>query len=363
MKYIFCYSVIKSSGGEYFYSIIEGLINRGHKVLIINDRADVDNNAFNMLKSIGVDIYKWPSKRPTKFDDFKFLYNLIKIESPNVIVSTFGAVNVATIVGFIMGVRKRIAFIRTDHNYINTNNEKNRVKLWIKRIRKNLVYKLATHIFTNSEFMINDILKHTWCKREKITKVQYLIPEKEIVSSEPRTKGQICFCGSLTKVKGQEDLINALSAIRNRNNNIKVVFLGDGPERQSLIEKAIKLDVIDLCEFKGSVPSEEVKTYFRKSWISVTASRSEAFGWVNLESISLGTPVISTCVGGISEIIEDNVNGLKFDIGNHEKLANIILMLYEDDVLYDKLSNGAKNVFKNKFSLENNIDKQILLFE
>lgn len=67
----------------------------------------------------------------------------------------------------------------------------------------------------------------------------------------------------------------------------------------------------------------------------------ETFGLTPLEAMSSGVPVIVPTVGGIAEMVEDDVNGYKIDVQNLNAIEDKIRQMFEDGKLYSKLSNNA----------------------
>ena len=357
MKYIFCYTVNLSSVSVYFQTLCNQLSQRGHDVTVMTDRNIKDR----CLLEDSVKMFDWPSVRPVKFADFRFFFRLVRSMRPDVICANFGSVNISMIVGFLCRIRARIAWYHTTTEQIKLDN-KITFRSKLLNIRKRFVYKLTTHIFTNSDHTIDDCSKECGVPLKKIKKTLLLLNPPNIVQQEKITN-QICFVGRLAESKGQRDLIHALPKIAKKYSDTRVLFLGDGIIREELINLAKQHEVLEYCDFKGNVPIGDVYKILASSYISVSASRSEAFGLVNAESIAVGTPVITTGVGGISESIKDGINGFYFAPENHEQLADLIIKVFEDKMLYEKLSKNSIDFFNDKFSLEKNIGKTVEVYE
>ena len=67
----------------------------------------------------------------------------------------------------------------------------------------------------------------------------------------------------------------------------------------------------------------------------------ETFGLTPLEAMSAGVPVIVPTVGGIAEMVEDDVNGYKIDVQNLHTIEGKIRQMFEEKNLYSRLSNNA----------------------
>lgn len=111
----------------------------------------------------------------------------------------------------------------------------------------------------------------------------------------------ICAAGRLISIKGFSILINAFKDVATDHINLKLIILGDGPERNVLIELIHKLKLEDRVILKGFVSNPY--PYFKKAKLCVVSSIEEGFPNVLLQMIALNTAVVSTlCAGGIEDI-------------------------------------------------------------
>lgn len=95
--------------------------------------------------------------------------------------------------------------------------------------------------------------------------------------------------------------------------------------------------------FTGFKKGKELSEIYASSDIFVFPSSTETFGNVVLEAMASGLPVIGADAGGVSEIISDGVNGIKFKQRNVLELTNSIFRLIENENLRNKLGeNGRK---------------------
>ena len=134
----------------------------------------------------------------------------------------------------------------------------------------------------------------------------------------------VTFVGSLVPQKGVDTLIESFKEVDIKDTDL--VIVGDGPERKRL--EALAADANDI-QFLGR--REGLKNILTKSDVLVLPSREEGFGLVLLEAMALGVPVVATNVGGIPEILEDNVSGILVEKNNPEQLAGAIVKVLEDE--------------------------------
>lgn len=137
----------------------------------------------------------------------------------------------------------------------------------------------------------------------------------------------------------------------------RFVILGDGPKKVEMESLTKNLGLKDFVVFKGFV--DNPSAYYSKAFFTLLASKYEGFGIALLESLQMGTPVVSyNCPTGPSEIIENEQNGLLVENQNKKALVEAMNRMVSDEQLYQKLKLNAKKSAE-KFSVEN-IEKQWL---
>lgn len=151
-------------------------------------------------------------------------------------------------------------------------------------------------------------------------------------------------------VKRIQDLVRAMGIVLKRAPEVKLMLVGDGPERhriERLIEKlGIHKNVL-LTGFRS-----DVANILKCSDVTVLCSETESAPLTLLEGMSSGLPVIATRVGGIPEIIQDNVNGLLVNVKDPEAIANRIIELNDDLELRRNLGEAARLTVLEKYSAE-----------
>ncbi len=159
-------------------------------------------------------------------------------------------------------------------------------------------------------------------------------------------KKVIIFVGRLSPVKGVKYLIQALDILRHKETSIKLLIVGDGEQRDELVDQVAKLDIERYITFIGEVSNEQVPKYMATSDIFVLPSLSEGFPNVCLEAMASGLPVIATKVGGLVEIIRDGQNGFLVNPETPREIAEKISLLLEDDELRERISSNNMEMVK-----------------
>lgn len=135
-------------------------------------------------------------------------------------------------------------------------------------------------------------------------------------------------CGrldSLERSKGFDEVLEVLPELLKEVPNIAYMVVGDGGDRERLVEKAISLGIFDRTIFTGFIPETEKADYFRLADAYVMPSRGEGFGIVFLEAMACGVPVVASKIDGSREAVSDGRLGILVDPTNHEEIKSGIL--------------------------------------
>lgn len=150
------------------------------------------------------------------------------------------------------------------------------------------------------------------------------------------------FVGRLSSVKGIQYLLGAMSIVHREIPEAKLTLVGDGEERERLEHLTDYLGIRECIEFVGAVPHERVQDYMHHADVLVLPSLSEGFPVTILEAMANGLPVVATCVGGVPEIIENNVNGYLVETENQKEVAEALLKLLRDEQLRKRISGNNR---------------------
>ena len=295
--------------------------------------------------------YSYPSKRPTRLKDFMFLYRIIKQEKPILCISNFGSTNVVTLASLLLKVSNRINYLHTSPYQLLMDSKKNTLTKWILKQRKSLILKTNTHVITNSKKM-SELIAHSFkLNKGNISVMPYLLkdgdsPKKKFKEREKK----ICIVGRLAPSKGHKELLHSFANCTEIHKDIKLLIVGDGSEKDNLkkLSKSLKIDM--RIDFAGSVPNKKIGKIFSKCLASISASKSEAFGIVSIESLKEGTPILSTDTEGSRDILKDGKNGLIIDLNKKNDLSQKLSEIIDN---WDVFSKNALSTFEHKFSKEN----------
>ena len=169
--------------------------------------------------------------------------------------------------------------------------------------------------------------------------------------------------GRLVPYKGYGYLIAAAEQL---GPDYQVLIIGDGPERDSLQSCIQSSRHPGQVKLLGYVEDSKAHALLAACDVFVLSSvmKTEAFGIVQIEAMSLGKPVIATEIpeSGVSWVNADGVSGLNVPVKDAAALAGAIRRVCEDEDLHARLSEGSRQRFMNEFTLNQMIDKTINLY-
>jgi len=154
---------------------------------------------------------------------------------------------------------------------------------------------------------------------------------------------------NLYAVKRPEDLIRAVSLIRNRTPNVHLVLVGGGPrEIEPLKELVGRAGVTGRVHFLGRVP--DAIPIIKHFDVCVSCSESEGLSNSIIEYMGCAKPVVCTDTGGNPELVEDVKNGFLVRVGDVEDLARRIMEILQNETLRDALGRNGRERFLAEFT-------------
>jgi len=346
----FAYSINDSSLADYFIDLSNQFYECGYKVIVVSNK-----NEFQSQLNESIIVENWPSKRPTKFKDFLFLFRLLAEHKPQLLISVFGAVNIFTLAGFIKGIKHRIVWIRTLSTQFP---QKKRLVF-----RKSIIYKLSTKVICNSEATKKDAAETYKIPLNKMQVLPNSVRDYyKTINVCTKQYANVIYIGRLHPSKGVDDLIHAFRLIKNEGIDAKLYIIGQGPANVFLKNLTIELGLQDDITFVGHLSKPDVVNRFSSAGVAVVPSHSEAFGFTVIEAMSLKTCVIGANNTGIKEIILHNETGLLFETGNVVDLAFNLKRVLTNQEFCDKLATQGYQRFKSKYETQNAIIRDYEFF-
>jgi glycosyltransferase involved in cell wall biosynthesis len=286
------------------------------------------NGSYEKDLNSNVNFIKLPTK--TLYKAIFQLPKIIRKEKPNIVFSTLPKVNVASIIANKLSFSKAKNIIREADNLGGKFTENVKLRLF------GFFYRRADQIVSLSEGVKENLIQRYKIKadeievvynpvdiekiREKISNGEIQSEHKGVFATDEKI---IITAGRLVEQKDHRTLLNAFAKIQQKVKS-RLVILGEGPLKNTLLEQAKKLNISNKVFFLGF--QENPYIYFNQSDLFVLSSIHEGFSHVIAEALATGTPVVSTdCKSGPSEVLDNGKYGLLCEVGNSSEMAEKIM--------------------------------------
>ncbi|KJS80054.1 MAG: glycosyl transferase family 1 [Peptococcaceae bacterium BICA1-8] len=244
------------------------------------------------------------------------------------------------------------------------------IQRYISSVEWWLTYE-SWKVLVCSEAMKSEIANIFQTPQDKVEVVNNGIDIKKIkISKEiPRTdyaspdEKIVLFVGRLVPEKGVQVLIEAMPRVLTFEPKTKLLIAGKGPYENSLKDLVRAKGLENRVNFLGFINDEERDVLYRYADCIVFPSLYEPFGIVALEGMVAGSPVVVADTGGLSEIVQHGVNGLKCITGNADSLSDQIICTFTDDPLVAKMVKRALEDVANKYSWDGIAVQTLNLYE
>lgn len=189
------------------------------------------------------------------------------------------------------------------------------------------------------ETIYNFIDERLYLKKntESIKEKHGILPDEKVV----------IHVSNFRKVKRVKDVIRVFRNIA-ANTKAKLLLVGDGPEKCVAWQLVEKYGLQDQVLLLGN--QDRVEELYSISDLKLLLSEKESFGLVLLEAMACGVPCIGTNIGGIPEVIKDQVSGFLVEVGDIQAASEKALAVLEDKQLSKRLTDHALKMVETSFS-------------
>jgi len=181
----------------------------------------------------------------------------------------------------------------------------------------------------------------------------------------------------LAPKNGVQYLVDCAAHINPTHPQVKFLICGDGPVKPDMQQRIDDLGLQDCFHFAGSVDNALIPEHIAASDIAVFPSLAEATSIACLECMATGTPVVTSNVGGLPEIVEDGINGLLVDylktdssfidyglpLQVVQRFSAAITKLADDSALRRRLGENGSRIVRERFNWQSYVDRIIPLYE
>lgn len=324
--------------------------SKGEVILAVFEKGAIYTEA----QKYGIDVRFLDQKTRYDMSVISSLKNLIKKEAIS-ILHTHGPR--ANLFGYFVRKTENIIWTTTVHSDPRYDFIGRGLKGKLFTIMNVAVLKKANHCFAISNRfakMLRDI--HVTCPIKTIYNgISFSEKQKTFFNETNLNLSKkdfvIIMVGRLHPIKGHEVVFEAIKSVKGTIGNLKLLIVGDGPIEMELKRKVTNYKLDNHVSFLGFQPEEKIYSLLKLANIFVLSSYSESFPLVVLEASRAKIAVISTDVGGVSDLITDPSLGWVIPPKNAKSLANALLHAFEQK---DELPTIGENLYKKaakKYSL------------
>lgn len=164
---------------------------------------------------------------------------------------------------------------------------------------------------------------------------------------------------------GIDVLIKAFKIVVDRNYNLplKLIIVGDGPNRLEYMNLVSSLGIEDKVEFKGKIPNSQLTDVYNSFSVSVSVSNSESFGVVAVEAMACECPVVTSDADGFTEVVEDGVTGFVVPKRDIEATANAIQKFIDNPKLRTEMGKKGRERVQKLYDWKNNVTTMLEIYK
>lgn len=347
---------------SYTLSLARVLKERGINVYVASSSGEM----VVMLNQLGIEHVYVDIKTKSELS-FKILpaalkiLNIINVKNIDII---HAQTRVAQVVACFVSRLSRAKMVTTCHGFFKVKKSRLLFPCWGER-----VFAISDAV---REHLVNDFK----IKKEQVCLVyngvdieKFSAPysrdevrqKKEEWGINPDARYIVGIIARLSIVKGHKYLLEAAAIILSKMKRVYFLVIGDGEEKYNLINQAKELGIEKNMIFLPTVL--DTKEPLKLMDVFVLPSLQEGLGLSAIEAAASGLPVIASNVGGVYSIIKDEKTGFLIEPRNPKILAEKIILLLKNEELRTEFSKNARAFMKEKFSLQDMVDKVIAIYK
>ncbi|MDD2753718.1 MAG: glycosyltransferase [Candidatus Portnoybacteria bacterium] len=342
------------------YQSAKGLADRGHEVMVFTVSKDASRHNDSTRKNLS--ICYLPSLPALVYGNERlsfpigFSFNRLRKFKPDII---------HTHTPFSVGLEAvmcakffKVPLVGTHHTFydhylkhIGMNHDFGKKLSWKLTVS---YYNRCDLILSPSQSLANAMVSKglkkltTVLKNSIDTKLFHPVKDNETKEKLKRYFGiedrSVAYMGRLSYEKSIDQVIKAFPLMLEEMPSLKLMLIGDGPEKDKLKKLAEKLGVADNVIFTGFVYGETLARALQTNDVFITASKSENMPLSVLEAMSAGLPIVAAKENGLAEIVEENTNGFFARTDDPADIAQKTLAILSSPELLGKFSEGSRRL-------------------
>jgi glycosyltransferase involved in cell wall biosynthesis len=187
----------------------------------------------------------------------------------------------------------------------------------------------------------------------------YLPREVKNAGSVPANSERVILISTrqLEKQYGCDVIIKAFIKAAGTEENLHLVMLGEGSQKQHLVRQVSKAGLDDRARFFGCIPENKMVTYFQASDAFISASHSDGSSVSLLQAMACGLPSIVSDIPGNKEWVTTGKNGWIFKDGDSDQLSSMMIDAARKPELRNRLGTAARRVATERADWQQNFPK------
>lgn len=163
--------------------------------------------------------------------------------------------------------------------------------------------------------------------------------------------------------KGIPELLETARLLLSTNPRVHFVLVGEGAYREQFMKDAAALGIAEHVTWTGLIQDPFGEGVYQSADIVCQLSEwEELFGWMIAEAMAYGKPIVATEVGGIPELVDDNVSGFLVERGDPATAAEQLNRLADDLDLRRQFGEAGRSIVSEKFDLQRNVAQLLQLY-
>jgi glycosyltransferase involved in cell wall biosynthesis len=160
--------------------------------------------------------------------------------------------------------------------------------------------------------------------------------------------------GRMTAVKRTDDVLLAFSGLLDRGVDARLLLVGDGPDRDQLEQRAHELGIARRCLFVGY--QDDVARIYRGIDALLLPSANEGTPVSVIEALAAERPVVATRVGGVPDVVRDDVDGYLVEVGDTDEAAERLAELAGDPGLRSRMGAEGRIRVVRRYAVDRLVD-------
>ena len=356
--------IAQSAGGvsEYLKSFFRYSDNNKYDIYLICSYDYI--NELEEFKKLNCKIFLVDMKREINLiKDFKSIYSIsriVKKVNPDIIHchSSKGGVY-----GRLIALKYKIPVIYNSHGWafdMNISNIKKFIYVYIEKI-----LGIFTDKIVNISYHDNlSAISHKIAKQDKMK----LIPNgidlekfKLYNNDKYKDKYVVGMVGRISEQKSPNTFVEIAKKINEQIPNAYFILVGDGDKRKEIEQLIRSYKLEDKFLITGWV--NNTANYINVFDIALLTSKWEGFGLVLAEYMAMKKPIVASNVGGIPDVVNDNINGFIVEYGDIDMFVKKILYIKNNEKVRSKFINNGKNIVEKNFNIKRVVKEHEDLYE